>query len=98
MNPHVTDYTQQVSKHTVTVEPLGDKRKEIEAAAKRAFNGRTSDVRAALVAAGVAEPNSKHPHTSTYEDRADNLTVERSTFIAPDGLEYVKVTLEEVNA
>jgi len=91
---YVTNVIRSDEKTIVELEPIGDKRKEIEKAAQYAFHRDTSDVRATLIAAGVAELNPNHFHAQSYESRAKDLTVTHELFTADDGLEYVRVIIE----
>jgi len=97
MTDFITNYTsakRNDGTHKVELEPIGDKGKEVRNAAQRAFNGRTSDVRATQVAAGVSEANPAHAHSQTYERRAEQLTVERKT-VERSGLEYVVIYITD---
>jgi hypothetical protein len=79
--------------HRVEVTPSGREKQEVRAAASRAFHGDTSEVRSAMVAAGVSDVNPNHPHASTYTERAEEMTVER-TIVEKNGVEYTVVTIE----
>ena len=84
---------------SIEVEPYGDERKEIEKAAKRQFthkSNQTALVRATLVAAEVVNLNNAHFHASKYEKLAENIDVNRSTFMK-NGLEYVNVKINNGN-
>lgn len=97
MTDFVTNYTsaeRNDGTHKVELEPIGVEKKEVRNAAQRAFNGRTSDVRAALISAGMSEANPAHAHSQTYERRAKELTVKRET-VERNSLEYVVIYITE---
>lgn len=85
----------------IIVEQLGDSKAEIKAAAQRRWHRETADVRATLVAAGESTLNRSHAHSSTYERRAEQLTVTREVIEHPqnhrysDDMKAVAVTIEE---
>lgn len=96
--PHVShiNYGESTTDiESVDIEPLGDARKEVEAAAKRYFGRETGMVRATLVAAGVADLNPKHGHAATYQNLAEDIDVTREIVTKAHGLEYVRVTIED---
>lgn len=97
MTDFVTNYTnakRNGGTHKIELEPIGDEKTEIRNAAQRAFNGRTSDVRATQIAAGVSEANPAHAHSQAYKRRAEQLTVKRET-VERNGLEYVTVYISD---
>ena len=93
------NYTDDMDIDSIDLEPYGDKRKEIEKAAKRQFthkSNQTALVRATLVAAEVVNLNNAHFHASKYEKLAENIEVTRNTFMK-NGLEYVNVKINNGN-
>lgn len=83
-----------VTEHNFETKPYGDVRREVEKAAQRAFHNDTADVRSTLVAADVAEVNSAHAHSQSYERAAERLEVERETF-ERGGFEFVRITIRD---
>lgn len=72
---NVVNHETKDGKEVVTVEAIGDKRKEVEKALQYAFNRKTSKVRSGLIAADLADPNPNHPHFQTYKENAEKMDI-----------------------
>lgn len=90
----IVNDTKEDNKRIITVEEIGNRRKEVEEALQRAFNRETAKVRAGLVATDLADLNPNHPHSQTYIEMAEEMDI--SVMDTGDGENpLVKVIIEE---